>query len=53
MKILNILKDKVKSMLPKKDSLSVVGINIPIIPFNLNRPKHKTIPAPQVLKDHE
>ena len=53
MKLLNKLKDKVKSMLPKKDSLSVAGINIPIIPFNLNRPKHKTIPAPQVLKDDE
>ena len=53
MKLLNKLKDKVKSMLPKKDSLSVAGINIPIIPFNLNRPKHKTVPAPQVLKDDE
>ena len=53
MKILNKLKDKVKSMLPKKDSLSVAGINIPIIPFNLNRPKHKTVPAPRVLKDDE
>ena len=53
MKLLNKLKDKVKSMLPKKDSLSVAGINIPIIPFNLNRPKHKTVPAPSVLKDGE
>lgn len=53
MKLLNKLKDKVKSMLPKKDSLLVAGINIPIIPFNLNRPKHRTVPAPQVLKDDE
>ena len=53
MKLLNKIKDKVKSMLPKKDSLSVAGINIPIIPFNLNRPKHRTIVAPRVLKDDE
>ena len=53
MKLLNKLKDKVKSMLPKKDSLSIAGIKLPIIPFNLNRPKHRTVPAPQVLKDDE
>ena len=53
MKLLNRLKDKVKSMLPKKDSLSIAGIKLPIIPFNLNRPKHRTVPAPQVLKDDE
>ena len=53
MKLLNKLKNKVKSMISKKNSPSVGGIKIPIIPFNLNMSKHTTVPAPKVLVDDE